>query len=152
MNNPELPPVLQPKKSFTRSYEQYVENGGWCSSAFLTVCMAMVEFWSKRGVITKFGRAGLLSTLNGEPMAIATTGYTPPEDYGFGPITDRSHNYVYMLLPTGLPVCRVHYKEQQNLVKFFEELYADLLLAEPYTPEEREAMDKAIAAGNSTYG
>ena len=147
-----LPPPLQPSKSFTRTYEQYVENQGWCSSAFLGVCMAMVEFWNKRGVITKFGRAGLLSTLNGEPKAIATTGYTPPAPFGgLPPMTDRSHNYVHMLLPDGTPVARVHIHEQENLVKWFEELYADLLEAQPYTQEERETMDKAIAAGNQTY-
>lgn len=145
-----LPPPLQPSKSFTRSYEQYVENSGWCSSAFLGVCMAMVEFWNKRGVITKFGRAGLLSTLNGEPKAIATTGYTPPGEYNMPPMTDRSHNYVHMLLPDGTPVCRVHRSQQENLVKWFEELYADLLAAQPYTPEERATMDAAIAAGNSS--
>lgn len=143
-----LPPPLQPSKSFTRSYEQYVENSGWCSSAFLGVCMAMVEFWNKRGVITKFGRAGLLSTLNGEPKAIATTGYTPPPHFDFPPMQDRSNNYVHMLLPDGTPAARAHCSEQEVLVKWFEELYVDLLQVQPYTPEEREEMDKAIAAGN----
>ena len=143
-----LPPALQPKKSFTRSYEQYVENSGWCSSRFVTVCVAMVDFWNKRGVVTKFGRCGLLSTLNGEPMAIATTGYTPPPEFGWAPMTDRSHNYVHMLLPDGTPTGRAHCSEQERLVAWFEELYADLLEVQPYTPEEREAMDRAIAAGN----
>lgn len=150
MSHSTIPPALQPAKSFTRSYEQYVENGGWCSSAFLGVCMAMVEFWNKRGVVTKFGRAGLLSTLNGEPKAIATTGYTPPPHFGFPPMTDRSHNYVHMLFPNGTPDKRVHRSEQQELVKWFEELYADLLKAQPYTDEERKAMDEAIAAGNAS--
>lgn len=110
--------------------------------------MAMVEFWSKRGVITKFGRCGLLSTLNGVPMAIATTGYTPPPEFNWSPMEDRSYNYVHMLLPDGTPVARAHYREQEKLVTWFEELYADLLEAQPYTPEERDAMDKAIATGN----
>lgn len=134
---------------FTRSYEQYVENSGWCSSAFLGVCMAMVEFWNKRGVITKFGRCGLLSTYNGEAKAIATTGYCPPACYGFEPLQDRSHNYVHMLMPDGTPVCRVHCSEQQKLVQWFESLYADLLKTNPYTEEERAAMDTAIANGNT---
>lgn len=146
-----LPPALQPSKSFTRSYEQYVDNHGWCSSAFVVVCMAMVEFWNKRGVVTKFGRAGLLSTLNGEPKAIATTGYTPPPEFEMPPMEDRSYNYVHMLTPDGTPVCRVHCSEQEKLVQWFEELYADLLQAQPYTPEERETMDRAIATGNASY-
>lgn len=146
-----LPPALQPSKSFTRSYEQYVDNQGWCSSAFVIVCMAMVEFWNKRGVVTKFGRAGLLSTLNGEPKAIATTGYTPPPEFEMPAMEDRSYNYVHMLTPDGTPVCRVHRSEQEKLVQWFEELYADLLQAQPYTPEERETMDRAIATGNASY-
>ena len=145
-----LPPALQPTKSFTKSYEQYVENSGWCSSAFVMVCMTMVEFWNKRGVVTKFGRCGLLSTLNGEPKAIATTGYTAPAEFGMPPMTDRSYNYVHMLLPDGTPVQRAHCTEQEVLVQWFEELYAELLVAQPYTPEERIIMDEAIAKGNDS--
>lgn len=137
--------------TFSSSFARYVENGGWCSSAFLGVCIAMVEFWNKRGVVTKFGRAGLLSTLDGKAMAIATTGYTPPRRFNWPPMDDRSHNYVHMLSPDGTPQARAHCSEQEKLVEWFEQLYSDLLEKQPYTPEERAAMDKAIAAGNSGW-
>lgn len=131
------------------SFQKFVQDGGWCSTPFFQLSVALIEILSARGIEFAFSRVGPVLSRDGTRLFLMTTGYTPNASSGLPRITDNSANYMHAVGMDRVPFFQVHYTEQEKLVEFALTTFNDLFEQTPLTEEERIKISNAIALGNT---